>query len=29
MFSVDRIKSDEFKPTSEADTYKKPIHRGR
>ena len=29
MFSIDRIKSDEFKPTSEADTYKKPIHRGR
>ena len=29
MFSVDRIKSDEFKPTSETDTYKKPIHRGR
>lgn len=30
MFSVERIKSDEFKPTSETDTsYKKPIHRGR
>lgn len=28
MFSIDRIKSDEFKPTS-PDTYKKPIHRGR
>ena len=29
MFSIDKIKSDEFKPTSETDTYKKPIHRGR
>lgn len=30
MFSMDRVKSDEFKPTSETDTsYKKPIHRGR
>ena len=29
MFSIDRIKSDEFKPTSETNEYKKPIYRGR
>lgn len=28
MFSIDRIKSDEFKPTS-SNTPKRPIHRGR
>ena len=29
MFSIDRIKSDEFKPTSEANTRNKPIQRRR
>lgn len=29
MFSVDGIKSDEFKPTSQSNTPKRPIHRGR
>ena len=29
MFSVDRIKSDEFKPTSETNTHNKPIQRRR
>ena len=29
MFSIDRIKSDEFKPTSEANPRNKPIYRGR
>ncbi|MDE6848845.1 MAG: plasmid recombination protein [Ruminococcus sp.] len=29
MFSIDRIKSDEFNPTSQANTHKRPIHRGR
>lgn len=29
MFSIDRIKSDEFKPTSQATIPNRPIHRGR
>lgn len=29
MFSIDKIKSDEFKPTSKINIYEKPIYRGR